>query len=81
MHLTFSLLIVALAAIAFGHGNLEARKEFLATHTNNLNHCASIHKASGIEQRAINRREQLADKLLAKRNLQSMAGACGHISR
>ncbi|KAE9365735.1 aromatic compound dioxygenase [Stipitochalara longipes BDJ] len=70
MHLISTLLIVALAAIALGHDNLEARREFLATSTNNLNHCASVHKASGLEQRAIKRREELADKLLASRNLQ-----------
>jgi hypothetical protein len=73
MHLTSTLLIVALAATALGHDNLEARRGFLATYTNNLDHCASVHKASGLEQRAIKRREELADKLLASRNLQSMA--------
>jgi len=73
MRLTSISLIAALVATALGHGNLEARREFLATHTNNLNHCASMNKASGLEQRAIKRREELADRLLANRNLQSMA--------
>jgi hypothetical protein len=77
MHLSSTLLIVALAATALGHGSLEARRKFLATHTNNLNHCASMHKASGLEQRAIKRREELADKLLARNNLQSMTAFTG----
>lgn len=72
MHLASTLLIATLAANALGHGDLEARAEFLATHTNNLDHCASILKESGLEQRAIKRREELADTLLAERNLQSM---------
>src|SRR6187402_154064 len=72
MHLTVIFLLVSLVATAFAHGSLEARREFLATHTNNLNHCTSINRASGLEQRAIKRREKLADQLLAKRNLQSM---------
>jgi len=73
MRLTSTLLMFALVATALGHGSLEARREFLATHTNNLNHCSSMNKASGLEQRATKRREELANKLLAKRGLQSMA--------
>jgi hypothetical protein len=73
MRLNSPLLLGALATIALGHGNLEARSEFLATHTNNLNHCASIHKQSELNERAIKRRGELVDRLLAERSLQSMA--------
>ena len=75
MHFSSVFATVALAATAFGHGDeeLQARREFLASHTNNLDHCASIHRASGLDERAIKRREELADHLLASKNLQSEA--------
>jgi hypothetical protein len=80
MRLSAFIISAVLAATSSGHANhkeeeLAARREFLATHTNSLDHCTSKHQASGLEMRAIKRREAMVDALLAKRGLQSMGEA------
>ncbi|KAF2734091.1 aromatic compound dioxygenase [Polyplosphaeria fusca] len=71
-----SVLFVPLLATAIvahpGHRidkELQKRAEFLAQHTNNLEHCASIHKAAGLDKRAIDRRAARVDELLKVRGL------------
>ena len=73
------LLVTAVAAHP-GHPmdkELRERAEFLATHTNNLEHCASVHKAAGLHKRSIDRRASRVDELLKVRNLQSTLAMIG----
>lgn len=74
-----SFLLSALLATAVvghpGHGvkeELQKRGEFLAGHTNNLDHCASIQKAAGLDKRAVERRAARLDQLLEHRGLPSI---------
>jgi len=65
------LLVTAIVAHP-GHPinkELQKRAEFLARHTNNLEHCASIHRAAGLHKRAIDRRASRVDDLLKIRDL------------
>lgn len=71
----FFIQLLATAIVAHpGHRidkELQKRAEFLAGHTNNLNHCASIHKAAGLDKRAVERRAARVDDLLKIRGLPS----------
>jgi hypothetical protein len=70
----FIPLLVTIIVAHPGHRidkELQKRAEFLARHTNNLDHCASIHKAAGLDKRAIDRRASRVDDLLKIRGLQS----------
>ncbi|KAL5376451.1 hypothetical protein DPSP01_010461 [Paraphaeosphaeria sporulosa] len=61
-----SALVVATSYAHPGHSNqkeLHARREFLSRHVNNIDHCASMHEASGLRTRAIERRAALANTL------------------
>ena len=67
------LLVTAIVAHP-GHPineELQKRAEFLAHHTNNLDHCASIHREAGLHERAIDRRASRMDDLLKIRGLPS----------
>jgi hypothetical protein len=68
--------LLAIAVVAHPghdiHEELQKRGEFLARHTNNLDHCASIHKATGFDKRAAERRAVRVDQLLQHRGLSSM---------
>lgn len=71
-----SLMLSSWAVAHPGHAireELEERSEFLATHTNNLNHCASVHRADGLGKRSEDRRAARLDELLRRRGLSSMA--------
>ena len=63
-----STLLVASYVCAHGDGHDHERerverRRFLEIHTNNLGHCASMHRAGGLEQRAMHRRAELAGRL------------------
>lgn len=62
MMLSSYLSSALLLSLALAHGDpaqeLSARSQFLAVHTNNLNHCAERHQESGLDERAIQRRAQ-----------------------
>lgn len=61
-----SALFVVVSYAHPGHDHekeLRVRREFLAVQNNNMNHCASLHEASGLRTRAIERRAELAYKL------------------
>ena len=69
-----ALLAISVAAHP-GHSikdEVQKRGEFLASHTNNLDHCVSIQKAAGFDERATKRREARYDQLLERRGLPSM---------
>ena len=70
----FIPLLVTIVVAHPGHRidkELQKRAEFLARHTNNLDHCASIHRAAGLDKRAIDRRASRVNDLLKIRGLQS----------
>jgi len=60
MMLPLSLASALFLGLAVAHGDaakeLSARSQFLAVHTNNLNHCAKRHQETGLDERAIQRR-------------------------
>ncbi|CAI6334746.1 unnamed protein product [Periconia digitata] len=69
----FSALLSSVAVAHPGHSikdELQKRGEFLATHTNNLDHCASVHKAAGLDKRALERRAARVDQLQKLRGLE-----------
>jgi hypothetical protein len=69
MYLSSILALAFVAATAYAHPGhdhekeLHARREFLSRHVNNIDHCASMHEASGLRMRALKRRAELAAKL------------------
>lgn len=79
MHLPkvfLSALLACSVAAHPGHSvrdEVQKRGEFLARHTNNLDHCASIQKAAGFDERAVKRREARLDQLLQRSGLPSMS--------
>jgi hypothetical protein len=65
------LLALALAlGLVSAHGDpaaeLSARSRFLATHVNNLNHCAKRHEEMGLDVRAAQRRAKFVRDLTGK---------------
>jgi hypothetical protein len=74
MHLK-ALLVAALLGTTSAHPGhditpeLARRKAFLATHRNNIDHCASQHQASGLHARNHQRRTELAKRLMEKNGL------------
>ncbi|KAK5654725.1 hypothetical protein OQA88_7050 [Cercophora sp. LCS_1] len=68
--------LFALFSHVLAHGDADRefaeRKRFLEIHTNNLDHCASKHEASGFYQRAAERREKRAASLMAPSSLQAL---------
>jgi hypothetical protein len=77
MHLAKLLLSLMLSSSAMAHpghaieDELQKRGEFLAGHTNNLDHCASVNQAEGLTKRAEERRAARFDQLLQHRGLPS----------
>jgi len=68
----FSALLATAVVAHPGHDiqeELQKRGEFLASHTNNLDHCASVHRAAGLDKRAAERRAARVDELLQRRGL------------
>ena len=76
MHLPSVLTAAVLVAAAHAHPGhnideeMAARRDFLLSHSNNLNHCAEKQRAGGMRQRAIERRAGLATKLVKSPDLQ-----------
>ncbi|KAI1847897.1 hypothetical protein JX266_006010 [Neoarthrinium moseri] len=74
MHLLFAIASL-LTVPAHGHAGhdvereMAERRQFLATHTNNLAHCESVHRASGLEQRTVERRLEMAKRLSGDENI------------
>jgi len=65
--LSLYLASALLLGLASSHGDpakeLSARSQFLAMHTNNLNHCAKRHQEAGLDERAIQRRAKIVRDL------------------
>lgn len=70
MMLSHSLLSALFLGLALAHGDpakeLSARSQFLAVHTNNLNHCVKRHQQSGLDERAIQRRARTVRDLTGR---------------
>jgi hypothetical protein len=69
---------VALGAVS-AHGDaaaeLSARTRFLATHANNLDHCAKRHSEMGLDERAVQRRAKFVRDLTGKDLFHGMSAA------
>lgn len=55
------------------------RRRFLEVHANNLAHCAQHHRASGLDDRAIQRRAEMANQLM-ERGLKREFSSRGELS-
>ena len=70
MHLQTFLATALVAATASAHPGhdiaheVARRRAFLANHVNNIDHCADMHKASGLEDRNVARRHRIAKRLV-----------------
>lgn len=76
MRLASGLTIVLFAGVALAHAEhdveseLAARREFILQSKADLGHCATELSASGIEQRAIRRRDEIAKRLAKNGKIQ-----------
>ena len=76
-----ALLLAGGLASAHGPGHDHAREQavrrrFLDIHTNNLDHCSEKHAASGVRERALQRREVRARSLMAPSSSGVLKGVC-----
>jgi sulfur relay (sulfurtransferase) complex TusBCD TusD component (DsrE family) len=78
MHVSSLLASAMVAGLALAHPGhdhtkeMADRREYLATRETDLSHCADKVRERGLQKRAVERRQKMADELFAKRGLKSM---------